>query len=67
MESYIVVGGGLAGLCAANALAERLDRLDAAGVILAVPPRAVEQITGRRLPKMRPVRRARCCSPALCQ
>jgi phytoene dehydrogenase-like protein len=37
---------------------ESLRPLDASGVILAVPPRAVEQITGTRLPALRPVRAA---------
>ena len=35
---------------------ERLSALQGDGVILAVPPTAVERITGRRLPPMKPVR-----------
>ncbi len=38
--------------------AETLDSLHADGVVLTVPPSAVERITGRALPPMRPVRAA---------
>jgi hypothetical protein len=35
-----------------------LQDLDASGVVLAVPPRAVERITGRKLPSLRPIQAA---------
>lgn len=37
---------------------DNLRHIDATGVILAVPPKAVEKLTGARLPAMRPVRMA---------
>jgi len=35
---------------------DRLESLDASGVVLALPPQAVQQITGRTLPELRPIR-----------
>jgi phytoene dehydrogenase-like protein len=37
---------------------DSLRQIDASGVILAVPPKAIEKLTGARLPVLRPVRMA---------